>query len=261
MHPEFERICEYVKIYKNSIEKIVIQSNGEIGKIDKSLLKSFNSIHLSYDIDDLGIRVGGEENLNLAKKLNEEGIYTYLFSTVHKKNLNYIDEFVKRANQVHVDLGFNIYCDTGVDSGLALTTEEKLRVCKKLNILSKDGKILSFKNPMVSILENRSSEVFAGIRGGCSAGIASCDILPNGDVLPCPFLRLPVGNIYDNNLAEIWFESNILKALRDRRVYKGQCRKCPHLSYCGGCRKVAYEYTKDIQGEDPTCFKSLWSLK
>lgn len=43
------------------------------------------------------------------------------------------------------------------------------------------------------------------IKGGCTAGIASCTILSNGDVIPCPFFRKVVGNVYDEELENIWF--------------------------------------------------------
>lgn len=261
MHPEFEEICKCIGKYKGLIGKTVLQSNGKIRDININLLRNYNSIHLSYDLNDANVRKDGEENLILAKELNKAGIYTYLFFTVHKKNIHYIDEVIERANHAQIDLGFNLYCDTGFNHELTLSMEDKLQVCEKLNTLSKKAKILPFKNPMTSILENRSSDSFLGIRGGCSAGIASCVILPNGDIIPCPFLRISIGNIYTDDLKDLWFKSNILKALRDRRAFKGSCKNCKYISYCGGCRKVAFEQTHDLQGEDPTCFKSIFRQK
>ena len=90
------------------------------------------------------------------------------------------------------------------------------------------------------------------IKGGCTAGIASCSILANGDVIPCPFVRIKAGNIYEEPLEKIWRESDLLRKLRDRKNYEG-CGNCKHLAYCGGCRRSAYQSSNKITGFDYNC--------
>ena len=50
------------------------------------------------------------------------------------------------------------------------------------------------------------------------------------------------------------------KIFRSRKLFDEPCGNCEYLSYCGGCRKAAYERTSRLQGADVTCFKDCVSL-
>ncbi|MBU0700405.1 radical SAM protein [bacterium] len=89
---------------------------------------------------------------------------------------------------------------------------------------------------------------------GCLAGIGYCCILPNGDISPCPYLPLIIGNIKETPFSVLWKESPILLQLRSS-AYKGKCRGCEYREICGGCRARAYYYSKetDCMAADPWC--------
>lgn len=148
-------------------------------------------------------------------------------------------------------------CDTGLNKEYLLSSVQKVYAIKKLLKFYKNKQILNFKHPMTSIIENRSSEKFIGIKGGCTAGIASCVVFANGDVAPCPFLRIKCGNVYENDLKNIWFNSESLYKLRYRKKYDEPCGSCKYISFCGGCRKEALEKTGKLDGADLTCIKNL----
>jgi radical SAM protein with 4Fe4S-binding SPASM domain len=88
--------------------------------------------------------------------------------------------------------------------------------------------------------------------GGCGAGRLYCGIEPNGDVEPCVFVPIKVGNIREQSLVDIWRNSLVLKQIRNRDLFKG-CGKCEYKYICGGCRARAYAYFNDLQGPDPGC--------
>lgn len=88
---------------------------------------------------------------------------------------------------------------------------------------------------------------------GCHAGIHYFSLRPNGDIYPCPFLQVNVGNIRDKSLSEIWYNSKILNELRNRSLLKGKCGECEHRETCGGCRARAYAQTGDYLASDPIC--------
>ncbi|MFW6110534.1 MAG: radical SAM protein [Thermoproteota archaeon] len=92
---------------------------------------------------------------------------------------------------------------------------------------------------------------------GCHAGIQYLSLRPNGDVYPCPFLPVKVGNIREQSLTNIWYESEVLKELRDRRNLKGECGSCEYRESCGGCRGRAYARNGDYLATDPVCLKEL----
>jgi len=88
--------------------------------------------------------------------------------------------------------------------------------------------------------------------GGCGAGRLYCGMEPNGDIVPCVFIPVKVGNIREKSLVKIWRESTVLKQIRNRDVFKG-CGECQYKYICGGCRARAYAYFNDLQGPDPGC--------
>ena len=236
LHPDFTNLCEMIRRDKFKIPRIVVQSNGFIRNIDLKYIKVFDSVHLSYELDDTSSRsISTEDNLELAKVFNSKGIYTYLFSTITKKNLKNIENVVTNANEAGVDIGFNICCDTGNNKDLLLSCTEKEAICRKMIEFEEEGKILPFKNPMTSIIRGRCSDNYLGIRGGCTAGIGSCVVSADGEVFPCPFFRFSVGNLKNESLEDIWLNSKKINLFRARKYFKDPCGKCRHLSFCGGC--------------------------
>ena len=75
---------------------------------------------------------------------------------------------------------------------------------------------------------------------GCIAGLSYCRVYPTGEVTPCPYLPIALGNIRNTPFKEIWFKSEILEKLRNFDNLKGKCHVCQHRDVCGGCRARAY---------------------
>ena len=92
--------------------------------------------------------------------------------------------------------------------------------------------------------------------GGCGAGRLYCSIEPNGDVQPCVFMPIKIGNIKEKPLREIWHNSEVLKKLRDRSRLKANCGSCEYKFVCGGCRSRAFAYFDDILAPDPGCINN-----
>ncbi len=92
---------------------------------------------------------------------------------------------------------------------------------------------------------------------GCQAGILCLGVMPNGDVTPCAFLHVAIGNIVRDDLEVIVAQSDLLKRLLDRDDRGGQCGTCEERWRCGGCRAHAYAASGDCLAEDPFCLHSL----
>lgn len=75
---------------------------------------------------------------------------------------------------------------------------------------------------------------------GCIAGRSYCRIDPTGEVTPCPYLPVTVGNIRETAFRELWEHSEILAMLRDTSLLEGKCGRCEYAELCGGCRARAY---------------------
>lgn len=87
---------------------------------------------------------------------------------------------------------------------------------------------------------------------GCSAGISSLSVMADFSVQPCTRLPIPLGNLNNETLENIWLENGLLKKLRLRN-YEYGCGICKYKYVCGGCRAFAYLSRGDYQEEDIFC--------
>jgi len=101
------------------------------------------------------------------------------------------------------------------------------------------------------------AKALAEFIGGCGAGRIYGAIQPNGDITPCVFMPIKVGNIREKPFWEIWETNPILLELRDRDKLKEFCVRCPYRGVCGGCRARAYAYLRDPLGPDPGCINNI----
>jgi len=91
--------------------------------------------------------------------------------------------------------------------------------------------------------------------GGCGAGRFYMAMRANGDLQPCVFFPLKVGNILEDDFEELWKHDQVLQELRDKDILHG-CNTCDYRYYCGGCRARAYAYTGDYLAPDPGCINN-----
>jgi radical SAM protein with 4Fe4S-binding SPASM domain len=98
--------------------------------------------------------------------------------------------------------------------------------------------------------ESKFVRTFHG--GGCPAGTYYCRITPEGDLTPCPYMPLAVGNLRDTDFATLWKTSSVLEDLRTA-ARGGRCGSCEFGELCGGCRCRAYATSGDLLAEDPSC--------
>ncbi len=89
--------------------------------------------------------------------------------------------------------------------------------------------------------------------GMCPCGIYYCRISPEGELTPCPYLPVSVGNLKEESFVKLWNESETFHELRNRDVLQGKCGVCEFKEVCGGCRARAYATTGNYLAEDESC--------
>ena len=88
---------------------------------------------------------------------------------------------------------------------------------------------------------------------GCIAGISYCLIGPLGDVQPCAYLDMSLGNVKEESFVDIWRDSPVFEKLRTME-YSGRCGICEYKDVCGGCRaRAAYYHKGDYMASEPWC--------
>lgn len=150
-----------------------------------------------------------------------------------------------------------------------ITPEEHERVLSWLHELSLEGDfdIKATAAPMYRRVAAQRSSGGAPVAG---AGFAFHDGLDRpvqgvndgrgflfvshlGEITPSGFLPIPVGNVRDDDIVDVYRNNELFRALRDPSRLKGKCGACEFRSVCGGQRGRAYAVTGDPLASDPAC--------
>lgn len=88
---------------------------------------------------------------------------------------------------------------------------------------------------------------------GCLCGVSVMFIGHTGTAFPCGYLPVDCGSLRQRSAADIWRDSEVFAALRDRSQLLGACGACEDRQACAGCRARAYAATGNYLSADPTC--------
>lgn len=84
-------------------------------------------------------------------------------------------------------------------------------------------------------------------------GKGICFISHVGEVQPSGFLQIPLGNVRERALADIYRDDPTFRRLRRAATFAGKCGVCEYNDLCGGSRSRAWSLGGDPFGSDPTC--------
>lgn len=194
------------------------------------------------------------------RQLKGHGVITKLSMTVHSKNINEMEEFIKIAETLEADgIALNMVniLSRAEKCGLErVKLTEFYRGLKRISKISPKAfnyiSTTDFANVGAILLMNVKFEY-------CGVGAASLLVDYNGDIYPCynnMNAECRLGNIRKDNILEVWNSSNKLKKLRKLNVndFSEKCKICSVKYYCGGgCRGEAYFENKTFYSICPYC--------
>jgi len=212
-----------------------------------------------------------------------EGIYSCIATTVTQDNYDQVDDIHMLAKNLGVK---RMMCFNFIPTGRGLDmAAHDISPCQRedllRSILAKDREgsgpeVLSTAPQFARVaLEcdgntgvpvghfhagsglDGKTRALADFIGGCGAGRLYCSIEPDGDVQPCVFLPVTVGNVREKPFLDIWHGAQVLEGLRDRSSLSGHCAVCENKLVCGGCRARAWAYFGDVNAPDPGCINNL----
>jgi radical SAM protein with 4Fe4S-binding SPASM domain len=252
---------------------VYVLSNGTLVDSDKAKLLSWlgiRGVQVSIEgPEEIHDSIRGRGSFSSSLKgighLLDAGIRVGLNVTLSDINADHFGDMVLLSDSLGVQsLGFSRLVPSGRGAALLDRLLEKRRVheiYRTIFSLKKNGVEIVTGDPVASQMACIDDTTDAGVvpKGGCAAGVSGFTILPDGTMLPCRRLPVPIGNVRKDSLREVWATSGVLDALRDKGKYKGKCGRCSRWADCRGCRAIAYAVSRanggnDMLAEDPQCF-------
>jgi len=192
------------------------------------------------------------------KNCIEAGIRTQIHTTVMDWNADEIENIMDFAVQIGASahhIFFLVPTGRGeeiVDQALGREEYENLLI----RIMSKAKEVpIEVKPTCAPQFMRVADQLGMKLRfsKGCLAGVSYCIISPKGDVQPCAYMKMEIGNVKEMPFDEIWRDNETFKILRTAQ-YKDGCGACGYNDKCGGCRaRAAYYHKGDYMAEDPLC--------
>lgn len=188
--------------------------------------------------------------------LKKNDIYTSISFTATNLNYKEFPKVIKYAKKYHVD---NVWSDRYIplgnseDKKLSLNYEETREY---LRIMQQERtKLLHQKNNKTTISMYRALQfqMTHDFAYGCTAGDTLLTVMENGDLVPCRRMPIVVGNLFQNDMTYLYFNSPILKDLR-RNTIPDECQACESSETChGGLKCLTYALYKNLNHKDVGC--------
>ncbi len=203
-----------------------------------------------------GLNGAWDASVDALRYAADAGIETQIDTTLTDTNAEEIEEFIEFAVALRAKaINFFFLVCTGRAMRTDISTETYEKALKRIMHLYRTEKRVMVRvrcaPHIYKMIYESGSHLYKGSRG-CLAGRQYMRIDPEGNITPCPYMDLSVGNIKERSLIDIWENSDKLNLLRLSN-YAGRCGICGYREICGGCRARAFVETGDLLGDDSLC--------
>lgn len=202
-----------------------------------------------------------ERTVSALKHLVRERILTFISFTAHRENFREFTEVARMAQRLRVS---RVWADRLIPWGTGSGKKENVLTPKEtqefFEIMKKARNQASrrwFGRTEIAMHRALQFLVAGGRPYHCTAGDTLVTVQPNGDLYPCRRMPIPVGNLLETPLIELYFNSNLFQALRNRNLISEKCLDCFYSKLCrGGLKCLSYAMTGDPFKTDPGCWQA-----
>lgn len=189
--------------------------------------------------------------LDLLKELD---IYSMVMLTLTRRNMGEVLDLAELLKN-RVDLfTFNRLAMVGEGADLASApTDEFPEFLQQYMEAAETNPCMSLKDNFFNILRDKQHLPYVGgcAGVGCGAAFNFVSLLPDGEVHACRKLPSIIGNMFEQNLHDIYHS----ETARKYRAGSAACTNCDIRPVCGSCLAVNYGFGNDIFRDlDPYCF-------
>lgn len=139
------------------------------------------------------------------------GLKVTLSTVITGMNFHDLPKIVTLAEQCGID-GISFKRFRPVGNGHATTDILSLQGGRHHDVQSFVAELNA--NSPLEIVLFYNAEADGGIDYGCDCGIRSLTLRPNGDIAPCAFAGMVIGNMTKDNIGDLWRESPVLAQMR-----------------------------------------------
>jgi selenobiotic family peptide radical SAM maturase len=179
--------------------------------------------------------------------------------TLTKDNIDQVLPLGEMLGDLTDSFNFNRLSMVGEGANLQLPTRsEYAAFLEDYMEAAESNPVLRLKDNLINILRHQKGlEPFGGCTGyGCGAAFNFIVALSDGEVHACRKFPSPIGNIFEQSIADIYASE---MATRYRSGCRA-CRTCTIRPICGGCLAIAYSHGLNLFEErDPYCFMTTSS--
>ena len=251
---DFFEIAEYARDMHFALN---ISTNGTL--IDEEIANKLSNLNLHqifisiYSMNPkihdkiTGISGSLEKTIDAVKMIKRNDMPLSISNTIMKQNVNEYYQVYEMAKKLDAEIRFDPQITPKTD-GDKLPLINQIGKSDLQNILSDPLLKLNLRNEPAEYMDNNITDL------PCGAAHTTCYISPYGDIFPCVQFPLLCGNINENQLHEIWYNSsNMLDASNIRMSNLPVCSKCEIIDYCHYCPGLSILEEDDIKIPPDRC--------
>jgi len=201
-----------------------------------------------------------DKTVSALRHLVQEGVSSVISFTAQRDNFREFDEVARLGRELGVT---RVWSDRFIPwgNGSALREQvlspEETRELFEIMHRAHSEAMRGFCKTEISMYRGLQFLIGGGVPYRCGAGYTLVTVQPNGDVYPCRRMPIKVGNLMETPLAELYYESELFRSLRDRDRISEGCEQCSFSRKCrGGLKCLSYAMTGDPFKADPGCWRA-----
>lgn len=266
VHPDFMRLLELLARHRE-LFSFAILTNGLL--VDQTIAQTLARRGPSF----VQVSIEGSESthdrirgpgsharaVEALVHLKAAGLRTLISFTAHQGNASEFPEVARLGRRMGVS---RVWADRLVPQGTGaslreqgLAPAETRKFLESMALAQRETNRAWFGRTEVAMHRALQFLVTDGTPYRCTAGESLITVLPDGTIIPCRRLPIPVGNVRHTPLRDVYERSPTLQQLRDPTRVSAGCESCAFERLCrGGLRCLAFAVTGDPFQADPGCW-------